>query len=289
MVVVAMNDSSKKPHYRLIQFDVDGTLVLSEMRNRHAIEQVTKAAGVVIVPDDWKTLAGNAEEAIYEKLINMHPDSGLETMFLGYNSDPKVRIKKAGEQFSGACQFAYKQHIDRVEENKPLREVFDMAIQKALYVSAVSNSLKWSVHASLDHVKFPVKDLCLTLTKDDVLGMGKRPKPHPDPWEVALAKINADNVEAIGDKYKPITPEEVLVVGDSHTDVKSAIAAGMDVLQITDDCDEMIEADTQRRMETFESSARYAFLHSSEIVEFVQKTLDAGERITPSYPDLKCG
>lgn len=285
-----MTSSSEKttPHYKLVLFDVDGTLVLSEMRNRYAIEQVAKAAGVTVKKEDWDKLAGKAEETIYEHLVDMYPNQGLEDMFFCYDPDSEEAQKKSATQFAGACQVGYKQHIKRVEENTPIVETFNMIADQGIQVGAVSNSKGWSVHASMQHTNFPVHKLALTITKDDVQQAGKRTKPHADPWLMAIEQINEKNQELFGDDYEAITPDQVLIIGDTHTDVKSAMAAHIDVIQITDDCKPMSESQAKIELEKRKSKTNYAFMEATNIHPFVRETLESGSKIKSSYPELKC-
>ena len=54
--------------------DVDGTAVLSEERNREAIEHVAEQGGHTIRPEDWDYLAGAGDEVIWEKICQKNPD-----------------------------------------------------------------------------------------------------------------------------------------------------------------------------------------------------------------------
>lgn len=280
------------PYYSVAAFDWDGTLGLSEMRNRDAIETVSKAAGVTIKKDDWKTLAGKAEETIYEKLIGMYPNHGLEDMFFCYDTDPKVALKKSANQFAGACQALYGMKLSMVKPNDPIVEAFNMISDQGIHVGVVSNSKDWSVHASMDHTSFPVHKLAVTITKDAVERAKKKTKPAADPWLMALDKINEDNKERYGDGYTPITIDKVLIVGDTHTDAKSAIAAGADMIQLTDDCDPMTEKEVMQEFLKYHKEGtprmNYSFCKASEIPELIRNVFESGKRVEPSYPSLKC-
>ncbi|PJB70817.1 MAG: hypothetical protein CO093_06675 [Alphaproteobacteria bacterium CG_4_9_14_3_um_filter_47_13] len=210
--------------YRLALYDVDGTIVDSEPRNRKAIETVARIGGYSIQKNDWDFLTGQGDAIIWELLVKEKPE--LKQVF------------NTASSFERAC---LNEKINRIAEVKKLPEV-DKSIkyfkEKNLEVAVVSNSVTGDATASLSYAGYQEKDFITSLFRDALRDAGLRAKPHPDPYLEALRRVNEilkQKKQEQGEEFIEITPAECLVLEDSKTGVRAGMAAGMTVIQITDE------------------------------------------------------
>ena len=209
---------------RAVFLDVDGTTVDSEQRNRRAIEEVSRIGGHKIQPRDWDYLGGQGDNVIWSLIAGFQPD--FTTVF------------NTAASFERACLNA---KLDRIHEVRKIDEVFDAITlfrRNGIRIAPVSNSITLDAMASLKHAGYSRDDFMFCLFRDDLAKKGLRAKPFPDPYEEALRMMNAalkEDAASAGEKFVEITPAECLIFEDSKTGVRAGLAAGMQVLHITDE------------------------------------------------------
>lgn len=196
---------AKKHDFKAVFFDVDGTIALSEARNRDVIEKLAESHGGKIHKEHWSFLAGQPETKIWSWLKETYPE------FKGVG--PKG--------FSQACRKGYLKSQFEVAARPGMSEIIRHFKQAGLHVVAVSNSPRNLV----DHNLYKAgcyDDMEHIISEDEVLAAGKTPKPSPDPYLMATHL------------YKDIHPEHCLVFEDSGTGINAGISAGMTVVQVLD-------------------------------------------------------
>ena len=276
----------KKSPYKLIQWDIDGTLVGSEMRNRHAIEQVSYLANVIIDEHDWIHLCGKAEEDIYIALVNDNHE----------NKTNMQSIYKTPEDFRGACQYAYKQFMNMVSPIQATANTFHLFNELGIPQQAISNSLSSSVHASLEHINFQKNLFDEIICKGDITRIeeinGKKEeviitKPDPEPLHIGRRRLNKKFNEKAGDHdnfVEHVRIEDVLFIGDSKTDVAAALRAGCDIIHLIDEGKEVGSNYIEKMTQTHGTSSVYRFMKRNELINYVRNHILTGKRIESSYP-----
>lgn len=234
--------------YRLLLIDVDGTAVLSEDRNRAAIEDVAREGGFIIHPEDWNDFAGAGDEVIWDKIQKRDPEFK--------NSYPTA------ESFENACIEAYSKRISEVTANDAVLELVRQCKAQGILVGAVSNSLNVVVRENLTHTGYPVEELDVIICKDDVRAAGKKTKPAPDPYHMALGEINAQLPEGV----PPIKPEECLILEDSKTGARSGLKFGATLVQLIDESDMLPPKEAQSLTKQFNSAYHACALRTLPIV-----------------------
>lgn len=194
-----------KHRFKAVFFDVDGTIALSEARNRDVIEKLAEDHGGKIKKEHWGFLAGQPETKIWGWLKETYPD-----------------FKGIGQKgFSQACRKGYLKSRFEVAARPGMPEIIRHFKQAGLHVVAVSNSPRNLVDHNL-HKTGCYKAMEHIISEDEVLAAGKSPKPSPDPYLMAAHF------------YKNIHPEECIVFEDSGTGINAGISAGMTVVQVLD-------------------------------------------------------
>jgi|GEM_PF-1817212 len=219
---------------KAVFIDVDGTAVLSEERNREAIEHVARAGGHDIQPEDWATLAGAGDEVIWERIVDLNAEFK--------NSYPTA------DDFESACVDGYNARKDEVRVNQAVLDAVTSFIDAGIDTAAVSNSLHDVVKTNLDVAGYDRSLLRFVLTKTEVREKGLKPKPDPAPYVEALRMLNEIRAR---DDQAPVNASECLILEDSLTGVRAALKAGMRVLHIRDDSAQLPAAETQRLEDKF--------------------------------------
>ena len=223
---------------RAVFVDVDGTVVDSEPRNRRAIEAVALIGGHRIMPEDWNTLAGQGDSIIWGHLSDINPS--LKDVF------------HTAASFEQACTNAKLINIKDVRAIPETLAVLALFRENKLDIAPVSNSITPDAMASLKHSGYEEADFAFCLFRDELQRIGLRAKPHPDPYQEALRRMDAFMAARDGDAHKPLKPHECLILEDSKTGGRSGLHAGMHTVQMTNetpalDDDEVLEMTSKHK------------------------------------------
>ncbi|MCB9989764.1 MAG: HAD family phosphatase [Rhodospirillales bacterium] len=225
--------------------DVDGTAVLSEPRNRAAIEDVAAEGGFTITKDHWKKgFAGAGDEVIWERICEEFPE------FKNSYADAK--------SFEDACVDAYAKRISEVEVNRPVLEMVHYLHQNDVYIGVVSNSLESVVRQNLDHTHYPTDEFNVIVCKDEVRKNGMKTKPSADPYKLALDQLNAKLPPGVD----PIKPSECLILEDSKTGSRAGLRFGGIVVQLLDDDTALPKKERRTLTDEFNSAYHGCLLDS---------------------------
>lgn len=196
---------TKNKQYKAVFFDVDGTIALSEPRNRDVIEKLAEERGGKIKKEHWNFLAGQSETKIWSWLKETYPE-----------------FKGIGQKtFSETCRKGYLKSEFEVAARPGIHDIIRHFKEAGLPVVAVSNSPRYLVEHSLKVTNcFDYMDHIIT--EDEVLAAGKTPKPSPDPYLMA------------SHLYKDVHPEDCIVFEDSGTGINAGVSAGATVVQVID-------------------------------------------------------
>lgn len=227
--------------YKAVLIDVDGTAVLSEQRNREAIEAVARQGGFTILPEHWNEFAGGGDEVIWQKIVDRFPD--LKNSY------------ETAESFEQACNAAYAERIEQVKANPAILEIVADAKARGMMVAIVSNSLKEVVDLNLRHTKYPVDDMDTMVCKDQVREKGMKTKPAPDPYVIALANLNKIRAEQ---GQELLTADECIILEDSGTGARAGLDFGAVVVQVTDESGPLPHAEVKKRRKDFLASSQNA-------------------------------
>jgi len=217
---------------RAVFTDVDGTVVSSESRNRRAIEDVAKVGGYIIKPTDWDFLAGQGDNVIWQKIVDLAPS--FKAVF------------NTAASFERGCVNMKIARIEEVEKIQEVSDVLQLFRENAVSVAAVSNSVTEDAGASLSHAGYKHEDFSFTLFRDEIQRRGLRTKPNPDPYEEAMRDMDKhfQARAAFSGAVPPLSRQECLVLEDSKTGVRAGLQAGMSVIHILDE-DSVLE-DSER-------------------------------------------
>jgi HAD superfamily hydrolase (TIGR01509 family) len=192
--------------YKAVLIDVDGTIALTESRNRRVIEILAAEHGAEIGAQDWEQIGGQPEKVIWDWLAPRFPAFAASIDAETFQLTSRARALKS--DFNVAAR-------------PGIAETMDYFKAQGLRVIAVSNSPRDCVEKNLrmtgclDKVEFMV-------TETEVLAAGRRQKPHPDPYQMAA--------DALG-----LAAHECLVIEDSQVGARSGHAFGATVIQFIDD------------------------------------------------------
>ncbi|MGC8924230.1 MAG: HAD family hydrolase [Candidatus Micrarchaeia archaeon] len=181
--------------FKAVLFDMDGVISDTEPVHESADEKVLNEYGVN-VDERWKGIKGLRQIDVFTKAIEMY----------GIKETPEVLVKKKMRY--------YKEEIHRITVFNSVLEV--IAKLKGKYMlGLVSSSPKECVDAVVNKYHLG-KFFDVIITGDDV----KEGKPSPEPYLNAAKRLGC-------------AASECIVVEDSINGVKSAKAAGMKCVGIT--------------------------------------------------------
>jgi HAD superfamily hydrolase (TIGR01509 family) len=180
-----------------ILFDLDGTIANTDPFHMQAWQQML---------NDYKI---QVDEVFYKKHI-----SGKRNQRIIEEILPHLSLAD-GEKLSNTKESRFRQLA--ASQVKPLpgfTEVFNWTEKKGLARSLVTNAPRANVDFMLDL-------LGLTTTFSPIIlgDEAPAPKPHPDPYLMALEKLG-------------LSPEAAIVFEDSLTGIRSAVTAGITTIGI---------------------------------------------------------
>ena len=176
-------------NYQTVLFDLDGTI----LDTNELIIQSFLHALKDIVPADFTR----------EHII---PSMGLP---LAVQLQQFSGVEDVAELIGAYRKINLHLHDDLVRPFPYVPEVLEQLHQSGLALGVVTTKMQMTTERGLKHVG--IRDyMTAIVTLDDV----ERPKPDPQPVELALERLSAE-------------PETALMIGDSIVDIQSAAAAGV--------------------------------------------------------------
>ncbi|KOR36895.1 hydrolase [Planktothricoides sp. SR001] len=179
-----------------ILFDLDGTIANTDRFHMQAWQQMLHDYHITV------------DEIFYRQHI-----SGKKNQHIVEQIFPELS-PEAGEQLAKQKESLFRQLATQIKPLAGLLELLQWTKTQGLGRSLVTN-------APRDNVDFMLNLLNLTETFSPII-LGEEapaPKPHPDPYLMALEKLG-------------LSPKEAIVFEDSLTGIRSAVAAGIQTIGI---------------------------------------------------------
>jgi HAD superfamily hydrolase (TIGR01509 family) len=185
--------------FAAVVFDMDGTLLDTEMVFKSIVYEVSETLGYMMTDDVHLSMVGSSHEATNRLLVDTY---GVAFPY---------------ELFNEECRrLMHGRMADAVPVKAGVRE-FLAELERRRIPMAVATSSR-QVHA-LSHLgDAGLLDMFQAIvTRDDV----QNPKPNPEPYLLAARLVG-------------VKPGECLAIEDSHSGVRAAQAAGMQTVMVPD-------------------------------------------------------
>ena len=179
-----------------ILFDLDGTIANTDPVHMLAWQQMLNDRQITV------------DEAFYKQQI-----SGKRNERIVKSMFPELSLEE-GEKLAEAKESLFRELASEVKPLPGLTEILKWIETQGLRRSLVTN-------APRDNVDFMLNLLNLTETFSPII-LGEdapAPKPHPDPYQMALKELG-------------LSPEQAIVFEDSLTGIRSSVAAGIKTIGI---------------------------------------------------------
>lgn len=194
--------------FAAIIFDFDGTLIDTEQHNFRCWQEVTRAVGIELSPDFYRSLIGLTVE---DSNVLMQQHFGPHVPLESWRSLRRQKFYQLWEQGQGpAWKSGLQTLIDHLQKQ---------SLQPAIASSSLKVDLEYKLQLSHLSQYFPIR-----VAGDEV----RAGKPQPDIFLEAARRLQ-------------VNPSDCLVIEDSIMGVLAAHRAGMQVVFIPD----MIKADKQ--------------------------------------------
>jgi len=213
-----------------ILFDLDGTIANTDPFHLQAWQQTLNDYQMEVDEIFYKQhISGKRNQRIVEDIL---PDLSLAE----------------GEKLSKAKETLFRQlAASKVQPLPGLTELLQWTKTNGLARSLVTNAPRENVNFMLDILKLAETFAPIILGEE-----APAPKPHPDPYQIALEKLS-------------LSPEEAIVFEDSLTGIHSSTAAGITTIGIasTHDPHSLAKAGATLVVSDFTDSQLWAILDSA--------------------------
>lgn len=197
-----MPNMTPKPPLRpfsAVVFDMDGTLLDTELVFREIVFDVATGLGFEMTDPIHLSMVGSSHEATNALLVEAYGVSFPYTLF---DEQCRAKMRVRMEQ-----QVPVKAGVHELLTELRARRIPTAVATSSRSAHALAHLSAAGILSSFDAV----------VTRDDVVN----PKPHPEPYLLATGRLGFD-------------PATCLAVEDSHTGVRAAAAAGLQTIMVPD-------------------------------------------------------
>lgn len=197
-----MPNMTPKPPLRpfsAVVFDMDGTLLDTELVFREIVFDVATGLGFEMTDPIHLSMVGSSHEATNALLVEAYGVSFPYTLF---DEQCRAKMRVRMEQ-----QVPVKAGVHELLTELRARRIPTAVATSSRSAHALAHLSAAGILSSFDAV----------VTRDDVIN----PKPHPEPYLLATGRLGLE-------------PSTCLAVEDSHTGVRAASAAGLQTIMVPD-------------------------------------------------------
>lgn len=232
---------------RAVIFDIDGTLVDSVDLHAHAWQETFKRFGRDISFAQVRSQIGKGGDQLLPAFFNA------------------AELEQMGETMEEYRSQLFKRHyLARVRSFPQVRPLFERLLKDGKQIVLASSAKRDEVERYKQIAQ--IADLIEAETSSDD---AEKSKPHPDIFIAALSELNS------------VSPEEAIVVGDTHYDAIAASKAGLETIGLL--CGGFPEADLRAAgcVAIFQDPADLLAWYETEQPA---RYLDLHQRLLPKSP-----
>ena len=199
------SDAPKK--IRAIIFDLDGTIVDTEILASRIVTEVFGEVGVALTAEDSKAVTGRRFDAALAFLFDRHLDEKVHGGDTAHEAHPDQITRRILTRYRAAIEVEIGTVPGAVEAVKEYSQHYPLAL--------VTGSSHHEVDRVMNHLKIRDCFKCIYAAEDYEWS-----KPDPDGFNRAIQELG-------------VKPSETLVFEDSTPGIQSALSAGAWVAAIT--------------------------------------------------------